>query len=117
MEIVRITANLAVADIASAAPFYRDVLGLSEVEFDLGWVTRLTSPDSGASIQLVSTDASAPAVPTLSIHVVDVDAAYEEVTALGHEIVHPLTTEDWGVRRFLVRAPDGTVVNIVRHAR
>lgn len=38
--VVRITANLTVADIPSAAPFYRDVLGLSEVEFDLGWGTR-----------------------------------------------------------------------------
>ncbi|MGN7134143.1 VOC family protein [Rhodococcoides corynebacterioides] len=117
MEVVRITANLTVADIGAAAPFYREVLGLREVEFDLGWVTRLTAPDSGASVQLVSADATAPAVPALSIHVVDVEAAYEEVTALGLDIVHPLTTEDWGVRRFLVRAPDGTVVNIVRHAR
>jgi hypothetical protein len=26
-----------------------------------------------------------------------------------------ITTEPWGVRRFLVRAPDGNVINIVRH--
>jgi hypothetical protein len=26
-----------------------------------------------------------------------------------------LTDETWGVRRFFVRAPDGNVVNIVRH--
>ena len=32
-----------------------------------------------------------------------------------YEIVHPLTTEPWGVRRFHVRAPDGNVVNIVAH--
>ena len=35
---------------------------------------------------------------------------------LGYETVRPLTTEEWGVRRFLVRAPDGNVVNIVRLA-
>lgn len=29
----------------------------------------------------------------------------------GYEIVHPLTTEPWGVRRFFVRAPDGNVMN------
>jgi hypothetical protein len=29
--------------------------------------------------------------------------------------VHPLTTEPWGVRRFFVRAPDGTVINLVHH--
>ena len=34
---------------------------------------------------------------------------------LGYEIVHPLTTESWGVRRFFVRAPDGNVFNVVQH--
>ena len=33
----------------------------------------------------------------------------------GYEIVHPLGTESWGVRRFFVRAPDGNVLNIVQH--
>jgi uncharacterized glyoxalase superfamily protein PhnB len=33
----------------------------------------------------------------------------------GYEIVHPLTDEPWGVRRFLVRDPDGNVINIVSH--
>ena len=32
---------------------------------------------------------------------------------LGYEIVHPLSTEAWGLRRFFVRAPDGNVINIV----
>jgi uncharacterized glyoxalase superfamily protein PhnB len=45
----------------------------------------------------------------------DVDGAYEEAQRRGYEIVHPLTTEPWGVRRFFVRAPDGNVLNIVRH--
>ena len=45
----------------------------------------------------------------------DVDAAYAEAQELGYEIVHPLTTEAWGVHRFFVRAPDGTVINVVGH--
>lgn len=32
----------------------------------------------------------------------------------GAEIVHPLTDEPWGVRRFL-RDPDGHVINILSH--
>ena len=32
----------------------------------------------------------------------------------GYEIVHPLTTEAWGVTRFFVRAPDGNVLNVVQ---
>ncbi len=44
------------------------------------------------------------------------DQPTTEAPARGrYEIVHSLTTETWGVRRFWVRAPDGTVVNIVRH--
>jgi uncharacterized glyoxalase superfamily protein PhnB len=49
------------------------------------------------------------------VKVDDVDAAYEEAQRLGYEIVHPLQDEPWGVRRFFVRAPDGNVLNIVRH--
>ena len=51
-----------------------------------------------------------PAVPAD-----DVEGAYEEAQKLGYEIVHPITTEQWGVRRFFVRAPDGNVINIVNH--
>jgi hypothetical protein len=31
--------------------------------------------------------------------------------------VHPLTDEPWGVRRFFVRDPSGSVLNILSHAR
>jgi uncharacterized glyoxalase superfamily protein PhnB len=30
-------------------------------------------------------------------------------------IVHPLTDEPWGVRRFFVRDPTGVVVNVLGH--
>jgi catechol 2,3-dioxygenase-like lactoylglutathione lyase family enzyme len=115
MRARRITTNLHVADIDAAKGFYTDYLGLSTEEFNLGWVARYTSPDTGANLQLVSRDASAPEDPAISVLTDDVDAAYAEAQRLGFEIVHPLTTEPWGVRRFFVRAPDGTVINIVRH--
>jgi catechol 2,3-dioxygenase-like lactoylglutathione lyase family enzyme len=44
-----------------------------------------------------------------------VEEAYEEAKRLGFEIVHPLTTEPWGMRRFFVRAPDGNLINITSH--
>ena len=115
MRARRVTANLHVADVAAAKGFYRDFLGLSTEEFDLGWVARYTSPDTGAHVQLVTRDATAPEDPVVSVHVEDVDGAYAEAREQGFEIVHPLTTESWGVRRFLVRAPDGNVVNVVQH--
>ncbi len=115
MRVTRIIADLGVADIDEAKSFYTDYLGLSTEEFNLGWVARYTSPDTGADLQLVTGDAAAPEDPVISVLTEDVDGAYAEAQELGYEIVHPLTTESWGVRRFFVRAPDGTVINIARH--
>ncbi|GAB3276391.1 VOC family protein [Actinocorallia lasiicapitis] len=115
MRVISVIADLEVADIAAAGGFYADYLGLSTEEFNLGWVARFTSPETGAHLQLVTRDASAPENPVVSIKVEDVEAAYEEAGRRGYEIVHPLTTEPWGVRRFFVRAPDGNVFNIVQH--
>jgi predicted enzyme related to lactoylglutathione lyase len=115
MRATRITANLRVPDVDAAKSFYTDYLGLSTEEFTLGWVARYTSPDTGANVQLVTRDATAPEDSVISVHTDDVDGAYEEAQRLGFEIVRPITTEPWGVRRVLVRAPDGNVINIVRH--
>ena len=49
MRVTSIVANLPVADIEAAKGFYADYLGLSTEEFNMGWVARLTSPDTGAN--------------------------------------------------------------------
>lgn len=115
MRATRVTTNLRVADIDAAKRFYSDYLGLSTEEFNLGWVARYTDPDTGAHVQLVTRDATAPEDSAISVHTDDLDAAYDEAMKLGFEIVYPMTTEPWGVRRFFVRAPDGNVINIVSH--
>ena len=115
MRVTRIIADLPVADIDAAKAFYTGFLGLSSEEFHLGWVARYASPETGADLQLVTRDATAPESPLISVMTPDLDAAYAEAQERGVEIVHPLTTEPWGVRRFLVRAPDGNVVNSVQH--
>ena len=115
MRAIRITTNLHVTDIAQARTFYTDYLGLTTEEFNLGWVARYSAPDTGAHVQLVTRDATAPEDSGISVHTDDVEAAYEEARELGYEIVHPLTTEPWGVRRFFVRAPDGNIINVVGH--
>ena len=116
MQPTGVVANLSVADLAEARDFYVDFLGLSVEGFNLGWVVNLQSPDGRAVVQLVTGDATSPVDSVISVHVGnEVEAAYEEAQRRGFEIVHPLTTEPWGVRRFFVRAPDGNVVNIVNH--
>jgi catechol 2,3-dioxygenase-like lactoylglutathione lyase family enzyme len=116
MQPTGIVANLSVPDLAEAREFYADFLGLRVEAFNLGWVANLQTPDGRAVVQLVSRDATAPVDSVISVHVGnDVEVAYVEAQRRGLEIVHPLTTEPWGVRRFFVRAPDGNVINIVSH--
>ncbi|MFE5594251.1 VOC family protein [Streptomyces sp. NPDC056549] len=113
------TVRRAVPNLRTDAPaenraFY-GLLGFEEV-MDHGWITTLASPTAPtAQLSLMSADLTAPVVPDLSIEVEDVDAAYETVRASGAEIVHPLTDEAWGVRRFFARDPDGRVVNVLGH--
>src|SRR6476659_9480265 len=59
MRAIRIMANLRVADVDAAKSFYTGYLGLSTEEFNMGWVARYTSPDTGANVQLVTRDATA----------------------------------------------------------
>jgi predicted enzyme related to lactoylglutathione lyase len=115
VRVISVIADIPVADIGSAKSFYADYLGLSVEEFNMGWVARYTSPDTGANVQLVTADATAQENPVVSIKVDDVEAALEEAQRRGYEIVHPLTTEPWGIRRFFVRAPDGNVINVAQH--
>ncbi len=115
MHVIRVTTDLTVPDLEKARAFYTDYLGLDAEDMGLDWVTRFVVPSSGEHIQLVSRDASAPENPLLTVKVDDVEDAYAAACLRGYEIVHPLTTEPWGIRRFFVRAPDGTVLNIAQH--
>jgi predicted enzyme related to lactoylglutathione lyase len=89
MRPARVTANLHVADIEAAKGFYTGFLGLGSEEFNMGWVARFTSPDTGVNVQLVTRDATSPDDSVISVHTDDVDSAYDEAQQLGYEIVHP----------------------------
>ena len=116
MQATRITANLSVPDIGKVRDFYMGYLGLEVEGFNMGWVARFQSPDGRAVVQLVTRDATAPHDSVISVAVGDgIEEAYEETKRRGFEIVHPLTTERWGIRRFFVRAPDGNVINVNSH--
>ncbi len=117
MQVNRVIPDIAVDDLDAAREFYAGFLGLSSEEFNLGWVARFTSPETGASVQVLTEDETGQTNPVASVLVEDVDAAFAEAQEQGIEIVHPLTDEEWGVRRFFVRAPDGNVFNIVAHSR
>ena len=91
------------------------LLGFEEV-MNHGWVMTLASPSNpSAQVTFMSHDKTAPVVPDLSIEVDDVDAAYAAMRGSGADVVHPLQDEEWGVRRFFVRDPNGRVVNVLSH--
>ncbi|WP_062207346.1 VOC family protein [Streptomyces sp. NBRC 109706] len=94
--------------------FYR-TLGFEEA-MDHGWILTLASPSAPAvQVSFMTSDRTAPVAPDLSVEVDDVDAVHAAVLASGAEIVHPLQDEEWGVRRFFVRDPDGRVINVLSH--
>ncbi|GGL33238.1 VOC family protein [Planomonospora parontospora] len=114
MSVRRIVPNIRSEALGENAEFY-GLLGLEEV-MNHGWIVTLASPSApGAQVSITTGDRTAPVTPDLSIEVDDVDAAYAAMRGSGAEIVHPLQDEEWGVRRFFVRAPDGRVVNVLGH--
>ncbi|MGL4176264.1 MAG: VOC family protein [Dermatophilaceae bacterium] len=118
MSVTRIVPNLPVTDVARANQVYSRIFGL-DIGMDLGWVGNLAPANEAAvQLQVMTKDESAPCNPTISVGVaapVDVDAIHERVVAAGLEIVHPVTDEEWGVRRFFFRDHDGNVVNVIAH--
>lgn len=116
MSVRRIVPNLA-GDPASARELFLDVLGL-EVGMDMDWIVTFVAPPvaSRPQVSVISADATAPVVPAVSVEVDDVDACHARAVERGYEIVHPLTDEAWGVRRFFVRDRGGSVVNVLQHA-
>ncbi|MEU0300799.1 VOC family protein [Streptomyces sp. NPDC006175] len=114
MSIRRVMPDIRSDAMEESRDFY-GLLGFEEV-MNLGWVMTLASPSNPtAQITFMSQDETAPVVPDVSVEVDDVDAAYAVMRANGAEVVHPLQDEEWGVRRFFVRDPNGRVVNVVGH--
>lgn len=115
MGIRRAVPDLTSTDLARSRAFYRDLLGFT-VGMDMGWVVNFVSPDEPTvQVIVMDEDRTADVQPDMTVEVDDVDRLHARAVELGHEIVHPLTDEPWGVRRFFVRDPDGTVVNVMSH--
>ncbi|QAY60401.1 glyoxalase [Microbacterium protaetiae] len=115
MTVTQIMANLHVDDLDGARRFYIDALGMTEEPLGHTWVTRFVDTSTGAAVQVQIHDATAPEDSVATVKVDDVEAAHAAMRAAGHEIVHPLVTETWGVRRFFVRAPGGVLNIAQRH--
>jgi catechol 2,3-dioxygenase-like lactoylglutathione lyase family enzyme len=113
-----VTIRRAVPNISSDRPaetrdFFVDLLGF-EVAMDMGWVMTVASP-SNPSAQITIVGGDDMSAPGISVEVADVDAVHAKAVERGFDIAYPLRDEDWGVRRFMLRDPSGTVVNVLSH--
>jgi uncharacterized glyoxalase superfamily protein PhnB len=109
----RVVPNIKSQRPADTREFFVRLLGF-EVAMEMEWVMTLTSPTNpSAQVTIVGNDDMA--APGISVEVNDVDAVHAAATEHGFEIVSPLRDEKWGVRRFMLREPSGTVVNVVSH--
>ena len=112
------TINRAVPNIRSDRPaetrdFFVDLFGFG-VAMDLGWVVTVASP-TNPSVQITIVAGDDMAAPGISVEVADVDAVHAKAVERGLEIAYALRDEEWGVRRFMLRDPSGTVVNVLSH--
>ena len=98
---------------AETRDFFVDLLGF-EVVMDMGWVVTVASP-TNPSVQVTIIGNDDMAAPGISVEVADVDAMHATAVEQGFEIVYPLCDEEWGVRRFMLREPSGTVINVLAH--
>jgi len=115
MSVRRIVPNINAADPSASRSFYEGVLGL-DTAMDMGWIITFASPSNPtAQVSVVASDTRDEPHADISVEVADVDACHAAAQLQGFSIVYPLTDEPWGVRRFFVVDPNGTILNVLSH--
>ena len=115
-------------ELGAARDFYVRHFGFS-VLFEASWFLYLTGEAAGqpgetrgATIAFMHPDhPSRPPGPEpfdgrgmiVTIEVADAQAAYAALRESGVPILHPLTDEPWGQRRFMTTDPAGVLVDVV----
>ena len=84
----RIVPNIYSNDLEKSKDFYIDFLDM-ELAMDMGWV--------------------------LTIEVSHIEAYYKKAMQQKIAIEYPITNEDWGVRRFFIKDPNGVTINLLSH--
>jgi catechol 2,3-dioxygenase-like lactoylglutathione lyase family enzyme len=103
-------------DITASRDFYVEALGL-EVAME-NPVLCLSSPANESAQVILAPPGFEDPQPSFGVDLGDpeaVDAAHAEAVRRGLRIVYPLTDEPWGVHRFFLEDPGGTIVNVLAH--
>jgi uncharacterized glyoxalase superfamily protein PhnB len=112
--VTRIVPYAGAADVAASRAFYTEVIGL-EVTMEEPVLGLRSRANRSAQIIVDTVDDPQPRFGIDVGRPEAVDAAHAEVRRRGLRIVYPLCDEPWGVRRFFVQDPGGTVVNVLAH--
>ncbi len=117
-EIFKIVPNIYSDNIEKSKEFYIDFLEM-ELVMDLQWVLTFASKENhSAQITILKNDKNESPnndAIFLSIEVADVDKLYERAKLKSIDIIYEITDEDWGVRRFFVKEPNGATINLLTH--
>jgi catechol 2,3-dioxygenase-like lactoylglutathione lyase family enzyme len=103
-------------DLDASRAFYTDVLGFQVAMEDP--VLGLTSPANRSAQVLVPPAGFDDPQPRFGIDLGEpeaVDAAHTAAVQRGLRVVYALRDEPWGVRRFFVEDPSGTIINVLAH--
>jgi predicted enzyme related to lactoylglutathione lyase len=114
MTVRRIKPNILSDRFDESRAFYNGVIGLTGGD-GLDWILFFGTDKREVQLSVMKLDVKAHVHPDVSIEVDDVDAVHARAVAAGAEIVYPLTDEEWGLRRFFVRDPNGAVINVTQH--
>jgi len=117
MKFRRITPDITSNKIEESKKFYSDFVGL-KLAMDMGWIlTFISESNPTAQINLLRSDKQHidNSNVAISIESSDVDELYKKALTENLGIIYPLKVEEWGVKRFFVKDPNGVTVNIMCH--
>lgn len=113
------------SQLAEVKDFYVSHFGF-QVAFEASWFLYLVGPGEddtrGATLAFMHPEhPSNPPGPEsfnglgmiLTVEVSDAASVFDRLKAGGAPVVHPLTDETWGQRRFMTRDPAGVMVDVV----
>ncbi|MGI9357000.1 MAG: VOC family protein [Rhizobiaceae bacterium] len=115
MSVKRIVADIETANPREVAAFYERIFGL-KIVMDHGFIiTSAAEAKAPIQVSFATEGGSGTPVPGLSIEVDDLDEVLANVQEADVGIEYGPFDEPWGVRRFFIRDPAGTLLNILNH--
>jgi len=116
----RIVTNIYSNDLEKSKRFYMDFLDM-ELAMNMGWILTFVSKENPtAQISILQKKDNSPldnSAIFLSIEVSEIDNWYKKAKQQKIDIEYPITNENWGVRRFFIKDPNGATINLLSHLK